>query len=359
MLRKLFLCLLIAALLPVSAFASGTEQTVTEGIDPEEGLPTEALESIGNYDDFSAASFTEALFRLLGDTLSGLGGSLKEGILCSGAILAAVLLCGITETAEHAADMSRIVGALAITAICTGSLTSMVNLGTKTVRQINDYGLLLLPGMSALAVASGGSGKGTAVFFVSSLFFKFLMSMVGFLIIPGIAFLAAISAAEAALANEKLTKLRQFLQWLLTGTLKCVLYVFTGFLTLTGIISGTCDSVRLKAAKLALSGAVPVVGGILSDASETLLTSAAVLRNSVGTYGLLAVLALCLYPFTKVLLQYLLLKATTAVSGLLGQKQHVTLLDNLSSAMGLTAGTVGTFAVMMLISLTLFINLSG
>lgn len=359
MLRKLVLCLLLLFALTLSSYAAETEQTLIEGIDPEEGLPTDAVDHIGSYDDFSASSFTDALFRLLSDTLCGLGGSLKEGILCCGAILAAVLVCGITESSEHAAKLSGIVGALTITAICTGSLSSMVRLGTQTVRSINDYGLLLLPGMSSLAVASGGSGKGTAVFFVSSVFFKLLMSLTEVLLVPGIAFFTAISAAEAALGNEKLTGLRKFLQWLLTGTLKCVLYVFTGFLTLTGVISGSCDAVRLKAAKLALSGAVPVVGSILSDASETLLTSASVLRNSIGTYGLLAVLAICLYPFAKVLLQYVLFKGVTAVSGLLGQKQHVTLLDNLTSAMGLTAGTVGTFAMMMLISLTLFIDLTG
>ncbi len=358
MLRKVVLCLLLAILLTFSVFANG-EQPLIDGIDPDEGLPTDAVNSIGSYDDFSLSSFADALFRLLRDTVSGLGGSLKEGILCCGAILAAVLLCGITESSEHAAKLSGIVGALAITAICSGSLSSMVMLGTQTVRQINDYGLLLLPGMSALAVASGGSGRGTAVFFVSSLFFKVLMSLTSFLLVPGIAFFTAVSAAEAALSNEKLSGIRKFLQWFLTGTLKCTLYIFTGFLTLTGIISGSCDAVRLKAAKLALSGAVPVVGGILSDASETLLTSASLIRNSVGTYGLLAVLALCLFPFARVLMQYLLLKATAAVSGLLGQKQHVALLENLSSAMGLTAGTVGTFAMMMLISLTLFLNYSG
>lgn len=359
MLRRLFLCMMIVLILSLSVFASETEDALTEGIDPQAGLPEEAVDKIGSYDDFSVSSFTDALLRLLSDTLSGLGGSVKEGVACCGAILAAVLLCGITESSEHAEKVSRMVGALAITAICTGSISSMISLGTQTVRKINDYGLLLLPGMSTLAIASGASSTGTVLFFVSSLFFKLLMSLTEFLIVPGIGILTAISAAEAALGNEKLTKLRQFIQWMLTGLLKGILYVFTGFLALTGVISGSCDAVRLKAAKLALSGTVPVVGGILSDASETLLTSASVLRNTVGTYGLLAVLAICLYPFTRVFLQYLLLKAVTALSGLLGQKQHVTLLESLTSAMGLTAGTVGTFGMMMLISLTLFIKLAG
>lgn len=359
MLRKMFLCLLIVSALSVCVFASETEESLSEGIDAENGVPQEVVEQIGSYDDFSVSSFTDAVLTLLSDTLSALGGSLKEGLLCCSAILATVLLCGMTEASAYAAGISRMVGALAITAIFSGGLSSMISLGTQTIHQINDYSALLLPGMSALAVAAGASSGGTATFFVATIFFKLLMGLVSFLFVPGISFLTAISAAEAALGNEKLSRMQQFLQWLLTGTLKCVLYAFTGFLTLTGIVSGSCDAVRIKAAKLALSGTVPVVGSILSDASETLLTSAAMLRNTVGTYGLLAVLAICLYPFVRILLQYLLLKAVTAISGLIGQKQHVALLGNLTSAMGLTAGTVGTFAMMMLISLTLFIKLTG
>ena len=41
----------------------------------------------------------------------------------------------------------------------------------------------------------------------------------------------------------------------------------------------------LKTAKLAVSGAVPVVGGVISDATETMLSGAALLRGSIGISG--------------------------------------------------------------------------
>ena len=64
-----------------------------------------------------------------------------------------------------------------------------------------------------------------------------------------------------------------------------------------------------------LSGVVPVVGSMLSDASETLVVSAGVLRNSIGVFGMLAVLALCAAPFLQTGLTYLVLKLTAAVGG--------------------------------------------
>ena len=47
------------------------------------------------------------------------------------------------------------------------------------------------------------------------------------------------------------------------------LLLFVGWLTASGAIAGSADAAAVKTAKMAISRAVPVVGGILSDAAET------------------------------------------------------------------------------------------
>ena len=42
-------------------------------------------------------------------------------------------------------------------------------------------------------------------------------------------------------------------------------------MSITGVISGTVDAAALKAAKIGISGAVPVVGNIFADATETIV----------------------------------------------------------------------------------------
>ena len=39
---------------------------------------------------------------------------------------------------------------------------------------------------------------------------------------------------------------------------------FVGYLTLSGVIAGSADAMTIKATKFAISGTIPVVGGILS-----------------------------------------------------------------------------------------------
>lgn len=70
-----------------------------------------------------------------------------------------------------------------------------------------------------------------------------------------------------------------------------------GYLTASGAIAGSADAAAVKAAKMTISRAIPVVGGILSDAAETVLAGAGVLRGTVGVVGMLVVLAICLTPF--------------------------------------------------------------
>ena len=116
--------------------------------------------------------------------------------------------------------------------------------------------------------------------------------------------------SSAAVETPLLDKMKELVKWLMTWTLKIILYVFTGYIGITGVVSGSTDAAALKATKLTISGTVPVVGGILADASEAVLVGAGVVKNAAGIYGLLAVTALWISPFIQMGTQYLLMKGT-------------------------------------------------
>ncbi|MEI3305825.1 MAG: hypothetical protein V8R40_07230 [Dysosmobacter sp.] len=77
------------------------------------------------------------------------------------------------------------------------------------------------------------------------------------------------------------------------------------YLSVVRIVSGSADGATVKVAKAAISGVVPVVGGILSEVSETVMAGAGMLKNTIGIFGMLAVLAACAYPFLQLGVQYL------------------------------------------------------
>jgi len=125
------------------------------------------------------------------------------------------------------------------------------------------------------------------------------------------------------------------------------------------VISGTTDAAALKAAKITISTVIPVVGGILSDASESVLVSMGIVKNAAGIYGILAVVAVCMSPFIKVGIQYLLLKASAAICGIFGNKRISALVDSFSAAMGLLLAMLASGSMMVLISTICFLKGSG
>lgn len=366
--RKLIILLLFFGLLATLSSAKNIEDELPEeqaeaiGADSlVDELPDGAEEILADVDLTQGIDFWDKCKLLLYEALTGSDNSLRDALRLCAILLGVATLCSIVKmsSTEEASPATTIVGALGICAACIGTFQSMISLASDTVQQMTDYSACFLPVMASACAMCGGMTSSSAIYAGTVLFAQVLMQLISKILIPMVYFYLAIATAESALSSITLKELREFVGWLVSKSLRIILYVFTGYMTLTGIISGTTDAAAVKATKAAMSGMVPVVGGIMSDASDTLLTSASILKNSVGVFGMLAVIAICLLPFLRVGMQYLMLKITAAVSGTVGMKPHVELIKNFSGAMGYLLAMNGACGLMMLISSVCFLKVVG
>ena len=143
----------------------------------------------------------------------------------------------------------------------------------------------------------------------------------------------------------------ELLKTVCTKLLTAALLAFTLYLTVGGIFAGTVDSARVRVTKTAISGMIPVVGGIIAEASETVLAGAGLLKGAIGVFGLLGVLALCAYPFLQLGIQYLLYKLTAFLASVIGDTKLCGLIGGLGGAFGLILGMVGSCALVLLVSI--------
>lgn len=303
------------------------------------------------------SSFGSALWKLLQNALGMLNPDLVEASRVCLAIFAVVLLISVIKlfpgASEKTADLA---GAVAIAVLLLKSSDSLIRLSIVTIREISEYGKLLLPVLTSALAAQGGITTSTALYAGTMLFDTVLSSLLLNLLIPGIYIYLALATAQAAIGDELLKKLATFVKWISAWALKTVLYIFTGYIGITGVVSGTTDAAALKVAKLTISGVVPVVGGILSDASEAVLVGAGVVKNAAGIYGILAILAIFAGPFLKIGCHYLLLKLTGAVCSVFGTKRSTELIGDFSSAMGLLLAVTGSVCLLQLISSVCFLR---
>lgn len=323
----------------------------------ETGLPASAREAMQDYSPSQASDPGTALLNLV-KWASGLSVStLREALRTAAMLLAAALVCRLVrQTGEGSFPAASMTGALAITAIFTTGMRSMIGLADTMLADMEAYAKLLLPVMCSAAAASGAVTGAGALYMGSSLFFSLLISLIRTLLIPLIYAFIGLAAAECALKDGRLSGLRQLTGWCICAALKGMMYVFTAYLSLTGLLSGSSDEAAVEAAKSTLSAAIPVVGAIVSDASEAVLQSARLLRTTAGTFGILAVLAMALVPFAKIGVCFLTMKLTTAVAELTAEKQHAELLDALTGAMGYLLGMVGCTALMLVFSTCCFMK---
>ena len=304
-----------------------------------------------------AGSFSEGLWELLRDAVASLEPELAEAAgLCLG-VIAVVLLLSILQSVPGSANKTaEFVGAVGICTVLLGATNSMIHLGTETITEISTYGKLLMGVMASAMAAQGGVSASGAIYAGTAVFDTVLIGLISRILVPLIYIFLALSTATAALGEDVLKKMSGFIKWLCTWCLKTILYVFTGYIGITGVVSGTTDAAALKAAKLTISGMVPVVGGILSDASEAVLVGAGVVKNAAGIYGILAILAVFTGPFLRIGCRYLLLKLTGAVCAVFGPKRCTDLIGEFTAAMGLVLAMTGSVCLLMLISTVCFLK---
>lgn len=361
--KILLLCLALVLLcLPVQAEGDETVPDSWEELDAlEEGLSKEAQELLDGCSAQDGGDFSEDIGQIVSRAWQDSRPTVVQAAALAGVVIAVVLLCASVAPLSEPDGIHPVslVGALGITAACSFQLHAMIELGAQTVEKLMNYSTLLLPAMASAAVATGAVNAAGAIYMGTVLFSDILTVLISKLLVPMVYLYIGVAAANCALNNHLLDSIQEFIAWLVSGSLKAILYIYTGYITISGIISGATDAASVKATKLALSGMVPVVGGIISDASETVVAGAAVLKNSVGVFGMLAVLAFCAAPFLRIGVHYLILKATKAVCGTVGRKNHVELVGSLSKAMGFLLGMTGTCALMLLISVVCSLKAVG
>lgn len=300
-------------------------------------------------------SFGAGLVELLRNALGAIRPDLQEAAAASLSIIALLLLISLVRFLPGAqTKISHFVGAVGIGALLLQSANSLITLGIQTVQDLSSYGKLLLPVMTSALAAQGGITKSTALYAGTVIFDSLLSTLIVRLLVPMVYIFLVLSTANAALGEDILKKMAGFIKWLSAWVLKIILYVFTGYMGITGVISGTADASVLKAAKLTISGVVPVVGGILADASEAVLVSAGLVRNAAGIYGIFAILAMFLGPFLRIGSHYLILKVTGAVCTVFGAKPCTDLIGDFAAAMGLILAMTGSICLLQLISTVCF-----
>lgn len=346
---KHWICLMMLLLaLTVDARAAELPEDLTDA------LP-EAAEDVLEIGDLSGpGGFSQGLAGIAERLAGEVKTVLRQRLRGAASILLVAVACGAVDgfaqgTGKGTAFLPM-AGALAVTLLTAGSLEDLIGLGAETIGELNVFSKALLPTLAAATAASGAVTTATFQQVTTVFLADLLMELIDGLLIPLVYLYIGALAAGACLPENRLGAIAEALKKIVTWMLTSSLLLFTVYLSTVRVIAGAADGASVKVAKAAISGAVPVVGGIIAEAAETVLAGAGMLKNTIGVFGMLAILAACAYPFLQLGVQYLLYKLSAFLAAAVGAPELCKLIDGLGGAFGLVLGMTGSCALLLLVS---------
>ncbi len=194
-----------------------------------------------------------------------------------------------------------LIGAGMMLTVFTRELSS----AQQTVSRISALTDRVFPVLTALMSASGRAQTAGLIQTFVSLCGGMLTEFIGRIIsvlCPSAAVLAAAGNLSERMPLKGLFKLCCSAgSWLLGG----VMMLFAGMTALGGVLGSARDGMALRTAKYAAGSLLPIVGGDVAGTMDSMVYSAALVRQAAGVTGVLVMLGICLRPVIRLMLTLL------------------------------------------------------
>lgn len=290
--RKLFAIFFVISalfLLNSKAFAEEFEYGEEELIG---ALPDEAREFLESEEITPEAprvfSFGEALRGAWELLKSQAGKPLR--MLCG--LCGVVLFCALAESLADAGNLKTalsVVGVLCGAGIAAAAMYETLEDSLAAISAAANFMLVFIPVLTGISAALGhtltAAAVNSAILGGTQLFSQLAANFLA----PFCGAILGVSTAGAVQPQFKLDKLAEVIKKIVVWALSLVMTIFMGVLSLQTAVSAASDNAAIKTAKFVVSQGVPLVGGTVSDAVNTLQGGISILKSSVGVYGMIAV----------------------------------------------------------------------
>lgn len=352
--RGLVICfavIILILLLDVSAQADEVDWIGEQiGISElEKAAPSQAKSIFGQTkvaDYIDLPSLLEKLWKSIsGQSYDLFFSAVRGGVQLLAASFLAALCSSLVPN-----DTISSVGSIAVSLIALRSISSCAEIGRNALETIADYSHVLLPCLCMASTVGGGVTSGGAKYAASMLFLDGVISVCKDYLFPLLSVYMAVALTGTITDHPLLQSIGRLLKLCVKWGLVIVTSAFTLYLSLTGLLTGSVDAAAAKAAKTAISSALPVVGSILSDASSALISGAQMLCNSVGVMGMMTVLAVCAAPYLTLGSHYLVYQISGSAASSFGDSRIGSVIRCLGDIYGFLLGMVGSVSVMLFVS---------
>lgn len=257
---------------------------------------------------------------------------IKDMVIIAGVVVLVGLIKG-TAAAENFSEPLNIAIGCAVAITVFASSAGVISQGMSAVETTSDFMLALIPVLAGIITAAGNPTLALTYGSFAMAAAQAAAQTAGNIIMPLCGAFSAFGVSASLSPELKLIKLADMIKKLTIGVLSFVAAAFSAVLGLKSLLAGSADTLASKGIKLALSSAVPIVGGALSDAYSSIIGSVSLLKSTVGVFGVIAVVMIDLPVVLQLTARIILLKLLGVLSSSMGDDTTGEVLDTLSSAL--------------------------
>ncbi|MEE0569192.1 MAG: stage III sporulation protein AE [Lachnospiraceae bacterium] len=278
-----------------------------------------------------------SFFDIFGSIMNTIQQQSVTPLNCVVKIMGVVMLVALINSVKSSLGSSSLtavlnsVATLTVSIILIQPVCQTIEYSTTIIKLSADFMLIFIPVMAGIMLTMGQSlqaagsytmvmGAGTAVSQISNnMLVPLLNTFLGISVVSGI--------SQRVNLNGFCELINKVLKWVLTFTMS----VFTAILTMQSIISSSADSAGVKATRFAISSFVPLVGGALSEAYQTVRGCMGMLKSGVGVFAILATGTIYLPAIISCLLWLAAINIAIALAGVFDMGDIIKLLKSVTT----------------------------
>lgn len=299
--------LLVQILIAVLAFAfMGTSGAAEESelddygqSEIAEALPDEArdtLEENGIEPDNSGALnlSVEGVLSYIWDIIKDKATKPLQ-MLCS--MCGVVLFCALAESIAGEGSLKgvfSVVGVLCGAGIAASSVCDLLDQTLNVLSISANLMTILVPVVTAISAALGHITTASAVNTVALAATQVFSQLSVNFLAPLCCTVMGVSIAGAVHPQMKLDSIAELIKKIAVWGLGLLTTIFMSILSVQTLVASSADNTAIKTAKFMVSQGVPIVGGTVSDAVNTISGGLVLLKSSIGTYGIIAMAVITL-----------------------------------------------------------------
>lgn len=213
----------------------------------------------------------------------------------------------------------------------------------------------LVPILLTLLISSGSLVQSTLLDPIILFSISFTQKVFNDVLMPMILMSFVLEFVNNLSNDYKIDKLSKLLRQCVMWIQGIVMTVFIGIITIRGISAKAVDNVTSKTAKFAVDNFVPIVGKCLSDAISTVAGYSILIKNAVGSVGLIVLIAIVVFPIIKILILAFIHKLAAALVEPISDKKIVNCINSVGDCLILIASCLIGVSVMFFIMIAIII----